>query len=70
MVDIFHINDLDFLYYHIYDVKYFLDVCVLLVKKSTKHQEQLKNCVNNFLSEDFEYKIKETPDKFISWFMG
>jgi len=61
---------IDFLYYHIYDVKYFLDVCVLLVKKSTKHQEQLKNCVNNFLSEDFEYKIKETPDKFITWFMG
>lgn len=60
-------NIIDYLYYHIHDVNYFFSVCCLLANKSTKQQIQLKNCLNKFGLEDFEDKIKETPDKFISW---
>ena len=57
------------LYYHIDDVKYFLDVCSMLIKKTNKNQK-LENCLNKFLNDDFKDKIIETPDKFINWFMS
>lgn len=63
-------NIIDFLFHHIDDVEYFLNCCSLLIKKSTKNQEQIKNCLDKFLLEEFEYKIQESPDKFINWFMS
>ena len=57
------------LYYQIDNVEYFLNVCVLLSKKISKHQEQLNGCLNKFLSEDFKDKLEETPDKFLNWLM-
>ena len=64
-------NDIiDKLYYHIEDVKYFLDICSLLIKKSHKKYEKLENCLNKFTNDEFKDKLTETPDKFVNWFMG
>ena len=58
------------LYYDISDVDYFFDVCNLLTKKIAKNDEYSNNFSNKFISEEFKVKIKETPDKFVTWFMN
>jgi hypothetical protein len=64
------LNDrIEKLYYHIDNCEYFLNICVLLVKKFIKNQDILNNCSNNFLSDNFKDKLEESPDKFIAWFM-
>jgi hypothetical protein len=59
----------ELLFYRIDNSEYFFDVCVLLVKKFTKNQEVINNCLNKFLSDDFNDKLEETYEKFFSWFM-
>ena len=57
-------------FYSINDDKYFLDSCELLVKKISKNQELIYDkCLNKFLSDEFNDKVQENPDKFITWFM-
>jgi hypothetical protein len=58
------------LYYDISDVDYFFDVCNLLTKKIAKNDEYSNKFSNKFISEEFKVKIKETPDKFGTWFMN
>ena len=58
------------LYHKIDNVEYFLDVCLLLTKKTSKYQQQFNSCLNKFLAEDFKDKLQETPDKFISWLLN
>ena len=66
-----HLNEIiELLYYRIENSEYFFDVCVLLVKKFIKNQEQINNCIDKFLSEDLNVKLNETCDKFVTWFMS
>lgn len=58
------------LYHKIDNVEYFLDVCLLLTKKTSKYQQQFNGCFNKFLAEDFKDKLQETPDKFINWLLN
>jgi hypothetical protein len=58
------------LYHNIEDSEYFFDVCVLLVKKFTKNQEIINNCLNKCLSDDFKDKLEDTSDKFSAWLMS
>ena len=58
-------------FYSINDDKYFLDSCELLVKKISKNQELIYDkCLNKFLSDEFNDKVQENSDKFITWFMN
>jgi hypothetical protein len=65
-----HLNQfIEFLYYRIENSEYFFDVCLLLIKKFIKNQEQINNCIEKFLSDDFNDKLADTPEKFVAWFM-
>jgi hypothetical protein len=65
-----NLNDIiELLFYRIENSEYFFDVCVLLIKKFIKKQEQINNCLDKFLSEDFNDRLNDTSEKFISWFM-
>lgn len=58
-------------YYHINDDKHFLKSSELLVKIMIKKQNLLKNnCLDKFLSDEINDKLKENSDKFISWFIS
>jgi hypothetical protein len=58
-------------YYDIDDYQYFFESCELLVKKISKNSYLMQeDCLNKFLSEEFRDKIKESPDKFISWIVS
>ena len=58
------------LYFKIENVTYFLDACLILSKKISKHQEQISYRLDKFLEEDFKNKLEETPDKFVSWLLN
>jgi hypothetical protein len=60
---------IEHLFYRIENAEYFFDVCVLLVKKFTKNQEHINNCLDKFLSEEFNDKLDDTSEKFVAWFM-
>jgi len=65
-----HLNEIiEHLFYRIDNSEYFFDVCVLLVKKFIKNQEVINNCLNKFLSDDFNDKLEDTSEKFVAWFM-
>jgi hypothetical protein len=57
-------------YYNLNDVNKFYNIVGLIVKKMVKNPEILDNKINKFLSDDFEDKLNDTPDKFITWFMN
>jgi len=57
------------LYYHIENPEYFFDVCLLLIKKFIKNQEKINNCLDKFLSDDFNDKLNDSSEKFVSWIM-
>jgi hypothetical protein len=65
-----NLNDIiELLFYRIENSEYFFDVCILLIKKFIKNQQQINNCLDKFLSEDFNDKLNDTSEKFIAWFM-
>jgi len=65
-----HLNEIiEHLFYRIDNSEYFFDVCVLLAKKFIKNQEVINNCLNKFLSDDFNDKLEDTSEKFVAWFM-
>jgi hypothetical protein len=59
---------IEVLFYRIEDSEYFFDVCVLLIKKFIKNQEQINICLDKFLSDEFKDKLDDTSEKFITWF--
>lgn len=57
------------LYYKIEDLNKFFEINHLLVKKICKNPELIKCAEKNINLDDFDNKLEEIPDKFISWFI-
>lgn len=55
------------LYYKINNDKLFLEINYLLIKKIVKNQKIIEKISNKIISDDFDIKILETPEKFIIW---
>ena len=55
------------LFYKIEDLNKFYELCSLIVKKFVKNQEILKNANKKLNSDEFNDKLLESPDKFVSW---
>lgn len=65
-----NLNDIiELLFYRIENSEYFFDVCILLTKKFIKKQQQINNCLDKFISEDFNDRLNDTSEKFVAWFM-
>lgn len=65
-----NLNDIiELLFYRIENSEYFFDVCILLIKKFIKKQQQINNCLDKFISEDFNDRLNDTSEKFVAWFM-
>ena len=65
------LNDIIETFYHkINDDQYFFNVCELISKKLIKNPDLFDNCYDKFLFEEFDDKLLETPDKFITWFLN
>jgi hypothetical protein len=62
-------NIIEKLYFNTINDDYFFNVCESLIKKISKNEECLNKCLENLLCDDFNFKIKEPSDIFISWFM-
>jgi hypothetical protein len=62
-------NIIEKLYYKI-DDEYFFNTCILITKKIGKNQHFLEKCHYKFLSEEFNDKLEETSDKFVTWLMN
>jgi hypothetical protein len=60
---------IDTLYYKVDDVKQFVEIIKLLVKKINKNTVVLNNYNKKKNHEDFNYYINETPEIFIKWFI-
>jgi hypothetical protein len=58
------------IFYRIENSDHFFDVCVLLIKKFIKNQQEINNCLDKFLSDEFNDKLHDTSERFISWFMS
>ena len=56
------------LYYKISNDVSFLEISYLLVKKFVKNPEILKKISDKLNSDEFDSKLVETPEKFITWF--
>lgn len=61
---------IELLFYRIENCDYFFDVCLFLIKKFIKNQQQINNCLDKFLSDEFNDKLCDTSEKFIAWFMS
>jgi hypothetical protein len=46
----------------------FLEIVLLLIKKTIKNEDVLKNCLSKIYLEDKNNYIIDTPDKFVTWF--
>jgi hypothetical protein len=57
------------LYYVINDIDYFFNICHILIKKISKNDEYLDNCLNKFFDDELNVKKLEAPDKFVNWLM-
>ena len=55
------------LFYKIEDLNKFYELCSLIVKKFVKNQEILKNANKKLNSDEFNDKLLESSDKFVSW---
>ena len=58
------------LFYKIEDLNKFYELCSLIVKKFVKNQEILKNANKKLNSDEFNDKLLESPDKFVSWLVS
>ena len=63
-------NIIEKLYFKTINDDYFFEVCESLIKKIAKNEEYLNKCFDKLLCDDFNYKIKEPYEIFISWFMN
>jgi hypothetical protein len=65
------LNDvLEILYYKIDNFNTFYDISNLIIKKTIKKTELLNNCDNKYLLEEFNDRLNEPSDKFVSWFIN
>jgi hypothetical protein len=60
-------NIVDKLYNEIHNTKLFFEMNYLLIKKLIKNKDLINNVEKNLNSENFNEKINENSDKFISW---
>jgi hypothetical protein len=60
----------DKFYYNLQDSEKFYTILGLIVKKMIKMPSVQYDRMNKFLSEDFQARLNETPDKFVTWFMN
>lgn len=58
------------LYYKLDDINYFFEVCNILLKKISKNEDILENCIDKLSHDDLNDKIKEKPDKFVNWIIS
>ena len=58
------------LFYKIEDLNKFYELSSLIVKKFLKNQEILKNANKNLNSDEFNDKLLESSDKFVSWLVS
>lgn len=58
------------LYYKLYNNDIFFNIQLLIVKKFIKTPELFVNYKEKILSEEFEEKITEIPNKFLTWFIN
>lgn len=65
------LNDvLENLYYKVDKFNTFYDISNLIIKKTIKKNELLNNCDNKYLLEEFNDRLNESSDKFVSWFIN
>jgi hypothetical protein len=60
----------DILFYKVDNVSAFFEINSLLLKKISKANGLLHNAEKNCDSLDFDTKLAEPADKFISWFLS
>ena len=58
------------LFYKIEDLNKFYELCNLIVKKFVKNQEIFKNANKKLNSDEFNDKLLESSDKFVSWLVS
>ena len=74
ITDITKIKKLNYIIEHLYyktiNDDYFFEVCESLIKKISKNDNNISKFCNKISCDDFNDKIKESSDLFISWFMN
>ena len=69
---LFKMNDLnsliEFLDLEFTNIDKFLEIIILLIKKISKNEYIIKNCLTKLYSEDKLTYITDTPEKFVNWF--
>ena len=63
-------NITETLFYKIEDSNKFYDLCSLIVKKFVKNPEILKNANKKINSDEFNDKLIESSDKFVTWLVS
>jgi len=58
------------LFYKIEDLNKFYELSIFIVKKFVKNQEILKTADKKLNSDEFNDKLLESPDKFVSWLVS
>jgi len=58
------------LFNKIEDSKFFYELSILIVKKFVKNQEIFKIINKNLNSDDFNNKLVESPEKFLTWLLS
>ena len=61
-------NIIDKLYHKIGNANLFFEINACIIKKFLKNIEIIKNMKEKINSEEFDEKMNEPCDKFISWF--
>ena len=65
---LFFNNIIDFLDIEFQNIDKFLEIVLLLIKKISKNEEIIKNCVSKIHCDDKNNYIHDSPEKFIAWF--
>ena len=59
---------IDFLDIEFSNIDKFLEIVLLLIKKISKNEEVIKNCLSKIHSDDKNNYIFDSSDKFFAWF--
>ena len=65
---LFFNNIIDFLDIEFQNIDKFLEIVLLLIKKISKNEEIIKNCVSKIHCDDKNNYIHDSSEKFIVWF--
>lgn len=63
-------NVIEKLYYKIEDINLFFEINLLLIKKFGKNPEIITNAEKKLFTDEFNQKLNESSDKFISWLLS